>query len=416
VKLTLLAVALTPITAATTNRVWANIDGPTQVGQKFADNLQHMEIKDLKKYLNPKGSTASKWLSNKILEAAQPKEGFSYEINVQNFLKKDWTAGNLDANVEVTLSKDGKSFSYKFDTESAANETSWLITHVDYTPILAPGILKVVAISFLPKDKLKTLTVNGEKVQVGTYFSIPGAFTVKADGYKLLAPTDKTFYSSKFDSLKIGYQIALPSGADVRLDKAILEKAQDCFKISSTGSSKCIKVGDLNSSVESGNEPDSYFDYSDSKYSIKDTKCSAKRTDKLKSAVTEASSATCSTIVNFSRTYYAPKPKQIPKYTYENRCVGAMISDWSGNYGGVLDYRDGLYGWDYYDQDGFVYYPYERHFDDCYTSYEVRVQDGYKTIQVRGAKISATPMTAKFQKKISVDGTLRNDGKFDIKK
>lgn len=416
VKLTLLAVALTPITAATTNRVWANIDGPTQVGQKFADNLQHMEIKDLKKYLNPKGSAASKWLSDKILKAAQPKEGFSSEINVQNWLKKDWTAGNLDANVKVTLSKDGKSFSYKFETESTVNEPSWLITHVDYAPILAPGLLKVVANSFLPKDKLKTLTVNGEKVQVGSYFSIPGTYTVKADGYKLLAPTDKTFYSSKFDALKIGYQIALPDGADVRLDKAILEKAQDCFKTSSTGSSKCIKVGDLNSSVESGNEPDSYFDFSDSKYSNKDTKCSAKRTDKLKSAVTEASSATCSTIVNFSRTYFAPKPKQIPKYIYESRCVSAMVSDYWMSYGEVLDYRDGWYGWAYYDSNDYFISSSDRHTEDCFSSYEVKVQDGYETIQVRGAKISATPMTAKFQKTMSVDGTLRNDGKFDIKK
>jgi hypothetical protein len=286
-----------------------------------------------------------------------------------------------------------------------------LITHVDYAPILAPGLLKVVANSFLPKDKLKTLTVNGQKVQVGSYFSIPGTYTVKADGYKLLAPTDKTFYSSKFDALKIGYQIALPDGADVRLDKAILEKAQDCFKTSSTGSSKCISVGNLNSSVESGIEPDSYFDFSDSKYSNKDTKCSAKRTDKLKSAVTEASSATCSTIVNFSRTYFAPKPKQVPKYTLEDRCVGAMISTYSD---GQVLYWDG-YDW-IGSTDGWIYFDYEREWDSCYSTYQVTVQDGYKTIQVRGAKISATPMTAKFQKTISVDGTLRNDGKFDIKK
>jgi len=413
-KLALLAVALTPITAATINRVWSYTDGPTQVGQKFADNLQKMKIADLKTYINPDSETRLKWLSDKVLDAAQPKDGYSTEVKVTNDLKKNWNPGNLDAKVQVTFNKEGKSFSYKFETDPTYSEPSWLLKHVDYKPVLSPGTLKVVASKYLPKSQLAKFTVNGQKSKIGAFYSIPGIYTVKAEGYKLIAPTEKTFYSSQYDSLRIGFDVGLPSGASGKLDAAILGKAQDCFRTSATGSSKCIKVGKLSSSIASGTKPEKYFNYSDSSYDTKETTCSSTRTDKLQSAISEESKASCKTTVTFTRTYFDSKPKQVPKYAYEDRCTGAMISDYWESSGEVLSYRDGWNGWDYYDSNDYVINESGRHYDDCYESYQVKVQDGFETIKVRGAKLSSTTMTANFEKVISVTGNLRKDGSFQI--
>lgn len=411
-KLLLVAVVLTPITAATTNRVWALTDGPTQVGQTFASNLQNMKIADLKKYLNQESSTSRKWLSDAILEKAQPTDGFNPNIQVTNGLGKPWVAGNLDAIVEVSLTKDGKTISYEFNTESFTSNPSWLITHADYTPVLTPGKLEIVASKLLPSSQLKSLTVNGKKTQVGQYFSIPGTYTVKANGYKLIAPTNETFYSSKEDSINIGYTLLLPNGADKKLNTAILNAAQNCFKLTSSGTSECIKVTKLSPAIASGEEPEKYFDYSDTGYKVSDISCSDERTDKLVSAIIETSKAKCLATITFSRNYYKSKPKQVPNMVIENRCVGAMVSDYYDTLGMVLNYRDGLW----WGSDGYWYPEEYRHFDSCHSQKPVSVQKGMKTIQVRGPKISSTEMTADYSKTISVTGELLDDGTFQITK
>jgi hypothetical protein len=411
-KLLIIAVVLTPITAATTNRVWALTDGPTQVGQTFASNLQNMKIAELKKYLNPKAKTSKKWLSDSILAAAQPADGFGSNVAVTNFLDKPWTPGNLDAVVEVTLSKDGKSFSYIFDTESAVTNPSWLITHVDYTPLLSPGEIDIVANKLFPASKLKTLTINGKKAKVGEFFSIPGTYTVKADGYKLIAPTEETFYSSKIDSLMIGYKILLPDGADKKLNNSILESAKDCFKLTPSGNSECVNVKKLSPVVVSGVEPDKYFDYQDSSYKVSGIKCSTDRTDVLTSATTEKSKAKCSAVVEFKRTYFKSEPKRVPNQVTVERCVGAMISDYWSTSGEVLTYRYG----EWQDSEGFPYYDWERHYEPCHSTKLDVVESGFKTIQVRGSTIASVQMTADFNKTMTTSGKLLDNGVFQISK
>jgi len=415
-KLLLLAVIATPLTASTINRVSALTDGPTQLGQKVATEIETMTLKDLKAHINPTGSKAHAWLSDKILGKAQPKSGYEVSIQTLNKLGKAWEPGNLDAEVTIEFSKAGQKFDYLFDTSSKVNNPSWLLTHVTYSPKLTPAALTIQVNPQLGKDQLKSLTVNGEAVQAGTYFSVPGVYSVKSGGFKLIAPTDKKFYASTDSTIKVGFQIALPTGAASKLDKALLEKAASCFQVTLNGSSKCFTAKDLQPSVTSGSEPATYFDYADSNFKSSGITCGGTRSDKLVSSTSEASSSGCSATVTFTRTYFQSKPKLVPRYSYTDQCVQAEISDYYQTYGEVLDYRNGWNGWGYYDSNDYWIGGADRHTDYCYSTEQVRVQDGYDTIQVRGSKIGSSNMSALANKTLTVTGTLNNDNSFAVKK
>jgi len=423
-KLLLLAVALTPITAATTNRVWAYTDGPVQVGQKFADNLQHMKIKDLKTYLNPDKSTGLKWLSDKILSAAQPKDGFNSSVKVTNFLRipgsksyKAWAPGNLDADIKVTFSKGTKTFVYSFSTFPVYKEPSWLLKHVEYKPVLTPGILEVVASSYLPKDVSSKIMVNGQKTKVGSYYSIPGAYTVKADGFKLVAPTDKTFYSSKFDSPEIGYQVKLPDGGSDKLNNALLARAKDCFNISSSGTSKCVNVKKLAYSFSTGEAPAKYFDFRDYNYKSSAISCNdKKREDSLITATEESSSSKCKATVTFNRDYYAVAKKKVPNYVTTSTCSGGYVTPY-GNRAYYSYYDDTYYYEDIYrDTNGDLWLKSSLSYDDCASTQTRRVQKGTKIELVRGSKISTSKLTGETSKKQTVKGQLLESGEFKVSK
>jgi hypothetical protein len=423
-KLALVAVALTPITAATVNRLWAYTDGPVQVGQKFAENLQKMNIKDLKVYMNPDKSTSLKWLSDKILLAAQPKDGYSTSVKVNNFLKKSgsdeykpWGPGNLDANVEVTLSKDNKSFVYSFLTDPIYKEPSWLIKHVDYKPFLTPGRLEVIASKYLPKDVIAKITVNGEKTKVGSYFSIPGAYTVKADGFKLIAPTDTTFYSSQYDSLKIGYQVKLPNGASKKLDAQLLAKGKECFSITASGTSKCVNVKKLSSTIVTGEEPTEYFDFRDYGYKSSSITCDEKnRKDALVSATEETSSTKCQAVITFSRDYYKVAKKTVPNYITTEVCSGGYVTPYGDrayySYYDDYDYYEDIYE----DTNGDLWLESSLDYDDCASTETSRVQQGTRTELIRGAKISTSTMTASSSKTLEVKGQLLENSDFKVTK
>jgi hypothetical protein len=411
----ILLVAATPIGASSTNRISALVDGPVQVGENVSKTLTSATIKDLKAFLNPKGSTSSKWLSSKVLEAAQPSEGYTSKVIVTNSLDKSWEPGNLDATIVIELEKDGKTISKTFETTSTL-VTNGLLNHVKYEPVIAPTTVEVTLSKFLKGKKDLEITLNGEKVKPGKYFAIPGVYKTKAAGYKLVAATESTVYvENESQVVKIGYKVELPEGGAAKLDKAILEKAVDCFKITSVGKSKCVTLSELDSTTED-EVPSKFFDYVDTGYSSSESRCSDNRKDVLLSAESAKSVSSCSTQVKFNRTFYSSKPKQVPKYAYETRCVAEWISSDSSTYGEVLTYRYGWDGYNFYDSRDYSYPSGARYFDDCYDTREVRVQDGYETIQVRGAKISSASMTAEVKKEISVIGKLSAQNSFSVTK
>ena len=413
----ILLVAATPIAASSVNRVTALTDGPIQVGEKVSKTLTSATIKDLKEFLNPKGSTSSKWLSSKVLEAAQPSEGYTSKVIVTNSLDKSWEPGNLDATIVIELEKDGKTISKTFETTSTL-VTNGLLNHVKYEPVIAPTTVEVALSKFLEGQKDLEITLNGEKVKPGKYFAIPGVYKTKAAGYKLVAATESTVYVENESQLvKIGYKVALPEGGAAKLDKALQAKADKCLKVSSAGSGTCVTKNDITKDAVMDSAtvaPAEYFDYRDYNFKSGAVNCNVDaRKDSLVTATVQASSADCQTEVTFSRDYYKVAKKKVPNYVTVTTCSGGYVTP--GGRRAYYDYYDDFYGEDIYmDTSGSLWLESSLSYDDCALQESRRVQKGTKTELVRGSKISTVNMTSSVSKTQKVKGTLLENGDFKV--
>ena len=414
----LLLVAATPITASSINRVSALVDGPIQVGDSVSQTLKTASIKELKTFLNPKNLRKHPWLQSKVLEAAQPSEGYNSKVIVLNNLDKFWEPGNLDATIVIELEKDGKTISKTFETTSTV-ETNGLLTHVKYEPVIAPTTVKVNLSKFLKNQKGLEITLNGVKVKPGTYFAIPGVYNAKAAGYKLVAATESTIYVENESQLvKIGYEIELPKGGSAKLNSGIQSKASKCLKVSSSGSGDCVSKKDIvgKSVVASSEaEPKEYFDYRDYNFSSGKVSCDVeKRKDALVTAKVAEATNTCATEVTFSRDYYKTAKQLVPKYTTKEVCKAGYVSyDGDLIVGQEYDYWDDQYY--YVDIYGSYWSDYEIDYDSCATTQYESVRDGNTTKLIRGSKISTLKMSSSVSKKITVKGTLLDNGEFQVK-
>ncbi len=417
VKSLIVIACLIPLAASTINRVSSYTDGPIQVGESIAKTLTSGSIDEIKKLLSSGNDKKTKWLADSILKAAQPNDGYTAEIVVTNGLGEGWQPGNLDAFVEIKLKKDGESdVITKYSTTSTL-ESNGLLNHADYTAVTKPTVLELITNPFLKEDKKFSFTLNGAKSKVGKYFAIPGTYTVKADGYKLIAPTDLTVTTTKpKDAIRIGYGVSLPAGSEETLSKATKTEADKCLKISGSGEAICFDVEDAldGASIESGEAPKKYLEYVDSSFKTNKIEC-AKSAGKyqLLAADKVRASTDCTTEILFTRTYFDSKPKRVPKYETSQECLGQRVSNLGDPVRGP--YWDPWFEENYYvDGRGFSWWDYETAYDPCWTTREVRTQVGFETIRVRGSKIGSTPMTNSVTRSIKVEASLNKDNKLVI--
>ena len=408
----LLAAALTPITAATINRMWAAVDGPTQLGDSTASKLVNLKIADLKKLLSNKSTKA--WLSDKILQAAQLDKNSEHSTTVLNDLDKNWRVGNLDATVTLTLGKGKESTTYTFQTDSKVTNPSWLITHPEFKALLSPVTIHLAVNPALASQSKKlNLTVNGQKSSAGSYFAIPGKYKITADGYKLIAATNQTYYTSNNEfTVNIGTSVNLPKGAADTLNAALLGKAKSCFKASSSGSADCYTTDAVisNASVSAGNAPTDAFESSQDGFVAGKVSCvTNKATDKLKSDVKMTRTESCSATVTFTEHFYKSAKQTVPVYETQTTCQGAEVA-----YNGSIVHWNSF--WGRWEDDNYWYYSSDVSYDDCAISDTVEVKTGTKTILVRGAEYAHVTKTAPVKAKVTVVGTIDAKDKFSVTK
>ena len=421
VSLLVIAAFLTPVAAASTNRIWGAIDGPGVLGQTAKEKLTQGDIDELKAYLQPKPGAKDVWFSDDILKAAQPSDDYDFSVSVVNKSDQPWKVGNLDAIVNVTLSKDGKSLVWPIETNSELTNPSWLIQHPKFALKLAPTKLSVTVSKLLPNKGPVSVTINGKKLTAGTYLAIPGIYTVEAAGYKLIAPTKETvFTNSPNQKIEIGTKIALPDGAAAILDKGIFAKAKSCFAVSGNGSSECVSAAALKKAgiVVSGKAPNSFFDSNLSNFKVSNIVCDADaRTEKLTSAIALLSTGKCSADVTYTENFYKTAKKKVARYTETTSCQGAWVSydGYAVTYTiGENDWGDEVWGW--FDEDGYQYDSSEVSLDSCFYQSTQRVQDGFETKDVRGALLTKVNMKATVKSNVTVAGVLDAKNKFAIKK
>jgi hypothetical protein len=284
--------------------------------------------------------------------------------------------------------------------------------------MISPTTVEVTLSKFLKNRKNLKIKLNGESVTPGNYFAIPGVYSVKADGYKLVAPTDSTIYvENEAQVVGIGYKVKLPNGGGNKLNSGTKAKANSCMTVSKSGVGKCIskkEVVDKSSLASTDSVPEKYFDFRDYNFKSGAVTCKAdKRKDSLVTAKVAKATTECEVEITFSRDYYKTEKRQVPNFVTTEVCVGGYESPYGARItGSEYDYWTDEY---YYTDTSGLYWSLDSlEYDNCSTTQTKTVRDGNRTELVRGSKISTVKMTSSVTKKISVKGTLLDNGDFKV--
>lgn len=298
-----LAVAV-PTTFVTVERVWASVDTPAALASSFGSQIQNGDVATVKSMLQ--GDENYPWISDKVLKIAKPKTGWSQNSGAKNFNDRAWEVGNLDAVASLGWeSKNGK-VSYELPTTSKLKTYIGFIKHPTFKLQPEPVYVTFANDMFYPADLMAKALLNGEKVQSGTYRSFPGQYHVVAEGYKLIAPTDKWVSSTGAELLiSVGSDMALPANADEAFTKAADSRAATCNSVDASGNGTCFGVDavDSNAVITQGTEPTEFFNATNTEYTATGTKCSAGGKSWLLSAESVARKVTCVTTVEFLTSY-----------------------------------------------------------------------------------------------------------------
>ena len=326
-----LAVAV-PTTFVTVERVWASVDTPAALAGSFGSQMQNGDVATVKSMLQ--GDENYPWIADKVLKIAKPKTGWSQNASAKNLNKRDWEVGNLDAVTTLTWeSKNGKA-SYDIPTTSKPKTYLGFIKHPTFKLKPEPVYLTFANDMFYPADLMAKALLNGEKVQSGTYRSFPGLYHVVAEGYKLIAPTDKWISSNGNELLiSVGNEMALPANADEAFTKTADSRAATCNSVDASGNGTCFSVDDVIAAAQitQGTMPTEYFNATNTEYTATGTKCVANGKSWLLSAENVARKVTCSTTVEFLTSYtksnYAYVQQPIVKSIEISPCDSDEICD-----------------------------------------------------------------------------------------
>lgn len=298
-----LAIAV-PTTFVTVERVWASVDTPVALASSFGSQIQNGDVATVKSMLQ--GDENYPWVSDKVLKIAKPKTGWSQNSSAKNLNDRNWEVGNLDAVAALTWeSKNGK-VTYELPTTSKLKTYMGFIKHPTFKLQPEPVYVTFANDIFYPGDLMAKALLNGEKVQSGTYRAFPGQYHVVAEGYKLIAPTDKWISSTGPELLiSVGSDMALPANADEAFTKAADARAASCNSVDASGNGTCFGVDavDAHATVTQGTEPTEYFNATNTEYTATGTKCSAGGKSWLLSAESVARKVTCVTTVEFLTSY-----------------------------------------------------------------------------------------------------------------
>jgi hypothetical protein len=368
-----------PLGIASVERTWAAIDNP---GNKFRDVATLVETGDLEKvkeFFSRGAAEEPKWLPDEVLLAARPSADARNPIEVTNFWTEPWQIGQLDAYGKVSWKGDSGSVVLNLQTESEVSDHLRYIQHVNYTATSERLNLTVSYGKFLSDAGRKEITVNGVSVPVGSYAAIPGTYTVKSPGFKLIAPSETVFVTNGSDmAFTANEQALIPANAETVLDKETDRIAKLCGDFSTLNSSRCFSFEEIYAyRTPVGSAPaDEYFAIKTGEFEVIDSKCTGSVNDELLSASSVKRIANCSTEMTFEVTYFESKIEVSDVFTTQifNACPGFAVP--------------------------------------CNRSRQVKV--GTRETEVIGDRIGRGTMSSAVPFEVEVLGTLRDDGSFVI--
>lgn len=373
-----LAVVL-PLGTATIERTWAAIDTPTNKFREVAELVETGELEKLKEFITKDRQDEANWLPDDVLQTARPAAATRRTIEVTNGWDDAWKIGQLDAYGKVSWNADSGPVVLNLGTRAKISDHFRFVQHANYTATAQPLNLTISYGGFLTAAGRSEISINGVSVPVGTYSAIPGMYTVKSPGFKLVAPSETVFVTNGSDmSFKAKEQALLPANAVSVLDKEIKRKADECGKFSTLNTSLCFTLEDIYANrTPVGSAPaENYFAIKTGEFKVEKSSCSGVAVDELLAAESVKRTTTCAIEMTFEVTYFESKIEVSDVFTTQtfNACPGLSVP--------------------------------------CTRTRPVKV--GTRETEVIGERIGQGTMASSVPFSVVVRGTLKDDGSFVI--
>jgi hypothetical protein len=373
-----LAIVL-PLGVAVIERAWASFDGPVNKFRDVQSLVENGELEKVKEFFAQKAAKDAVWLPDEVLLAARPIPNSRESIEVTNFWGDPWKTGQLDANGKLSWKTESGPVVLNLGTESEVSEHLRFIHNAKYTATAQRVKLNLSYGEFVSAAGMTGLSVNGVMVPSGTYDAIPGTYSVKTPGFKLVAPSETLFVTNGTEMNFTAKEEALvPANAGAILNKEIDRVAQDCAKFNTINSPRCFTLEEIYASRKPVGTPpaDEYFAIETGDFKVLKTTCSGSGTDELLSASSVERSSACTTDMSFDVTYYESKIEVSDVFQTQvfNACPGLSVP--------------------------------------CNRSRQVKV--GTKETEVIGNRIGRGAMTSSVSYLVSAMGTLQENGSFNI--
>jgi hypothetical protein len=373
-----LAIVL-PLGVALIERVWATADGPINKFRDVQSLVESGDLEQVKEFFTGSANKDAKWLPDDVLLAARPSADARNPIDVTNSWNDPWRTGQLDAYGEVSWKTDSGAVVLNLGTDSEVAAHLRFIHNAKYTATADRLNLNVSYGKFLSEAGLKDLSVNGVMVPAGTYDAIPGTYSVKAPGFKLVAPSETLFVTNGNDmAFSAKEEPLVPSAASSILNKEIDRLAQQCGSFTTLNTPRCFTFEEIFQARKPIGTPpaEDYFAIKTGDFKVLETSCSGSANDKLLSAASVARTKTCTTEMTFEVTYFESKIQVSDVFQTQtfNACPGLSIP--------------------------------------CNRSRQVKV--GTRETEVIGDRIGRGTMSSSVGFEVRALGTLRDNGTFEI--
>jgi hypothetical protein len=355
------------------------LDNP---GNKFREVQSLVETGDLEKikeFFTQNDDSEVNWLPEAVLEAARPASDSRSPIEVTNSWDDPWKTGQLDAYGKVSWETESGPVVLDLGTQVEISDHLRFIQHAQYTATAQRMKMRVSYGKFVSAAGLTDLSVNGVMVPVGSYDAIPGTYSVKTPGFKLVAPSETLFVTNGTEMNFTAKEEALvPASASAILDKEINRLAQECAKFNTVNAPRCFTLKEIYASRKPVGTPpaDEYFAIETGDFKVLKTTCSGSGTDELLSASSVERGTACTTDMSFDVTYYESKIEVSDVFQTQtfNACPGLSVP--------------------------------------CNRSRQVKV--GTKETEIIGDRIGRGAMTSSVSFLVEAKGTLQENGSFVI--
>jgi hypothetical protein len=313
----IVAAIVIPISAASVERVWAGVDGPER---HFDDIVKVIEGEDLnatKELFGFKKSEADAWLPDSVLEGALPEREQRIPISASNFNDDPWKTGNLDAKTTVTWELEDGKVELPLVSQAELIEHLPLVRHPKFSSTLGPVEIRFSTGPALQAAGKNTVNVNGKDIVRGTYKALPGSYELVVPGFKLVAPTTQTFYTTGEDLKFIAEEvISLTPQQEAVMAKGFADLALECAEPNDVTQLRCFDFSEIYTfrTTESGFSSDEYFGLQSSNFDIVSSLCEGSVSDEVIAADVAFRTADCTATVKFDVEYFDSKLEERPVF------------------------------------------------------------------------------------------------------